>query len=214
MMIRPNDGGGTTLILAEGDNLDDVPESHRGVVSDPVRHAFRDPHAYFSGVASRTTIPNLQKYLSDFVAHGRWCLLLADTYMMDRSTIAGFQWVHPGQHACLFGPATKPCSDTRFSPLYNDFDFVHWDAIGFAGGIFPCHELIPRLHEWGTTHESCVSRRLNDPLRQYCLRRHDDLQFCGRRGFLVAREWSVLCCWHVFRNVRRDLRSTPRKPIA
>jgi len=142
MMTRPNDGGGTTLVLAEGDDLAAVPESHRDIVSDSVRDAFLDPVAYLSDIASRTTIPNLRKYLSNFVIGGRWSLVLAETYMMDRETIAAFQWLHPDQHACMLGPSTGNCDDARFSAFYNDFALLHWGSIGFAGGILPYRDQI------------------------------------------------------------------------
>jgi hypothetical protein len=137
MLTRPNDGGGTTLVLAEGDDLDAVPDSHRDIVTDVLRHTFRDPSAYFSELAGRTPIPNLQRYLSRFVSDGRWSLLLADTYMMDRKTIAAYQWFHPDQYPCMFGPSTGDCNDRRFSTFYDGFSLVHWDSIGYSGGIVP-----------------------------------------------------------------------------
>jgi hypothetical protein len=137
MKALSNFGGGTTLVLAEGDDLRSVPESHRDIISDAVRDAFRDPVAHFSEIATRTMIPNLRSYLSNFVAGGRWTLLLADTYMMDRATIAAFQWLHPGQHACMLGLPTADCGDDRFAPFYDCLSMVHWASIGFAGGIVP-----------------------------------------------------------------------------
>jgi hypothetical protein len=139
MMKRPNDGGGTTLMLAEGDDINALPDSHRDVLNDHIREAFRDPAAFFSNVANRTTIPNLSRYLKAFVEQGRCTLLLADTYMPSRKTIGAFQWFHPEQHACMFSPTVEPCSDLRFAPLYKDFAMIHWDLIGFAGGIFSYH---------------------------------------------------------------------------
>ena len=137
MLTRPNDGGGSTLVLAEGDDLDSVPESHRDIVTDSIRTAFRDPVSYFAGLASRTAIPNLNRYLSNFVTDGRWSLLLADTYMMDRDTVAAFQWFHADQSACMLGPPTTDCDDNRFTSFYDELCLVHWDSIGFAGGIVP-----------------------------------------------------------------------------
>lgn len=43
MLIRPNDYRGTTLILATGDDLDAVPDSHRDLVTAAIRHVFADP---------------------------------------------------------------------------------------------------------------------------------------------------------------------------
>ena len=149
MLTQPNDGGGTTLVLSGSDDLASVPDSHRDIITDSVRDAFRDPAAYFSEVASRITIPSLSNYLANFVADGRWTLLLAETYMMDRATIAAFQWFHPAQYACMFGTPTADCDDSRFSSFYGHLSFAHWDSIGFAGGIIPYRKQ-KLVADWGT----------------------------------------------------------------
>ena len=38
MLERPNNCGGATLILAEGDDLDNLPDSHRDIVTVEVRN--------------------------------------------------------------------------------------------------------------------------------------------------------------------------------
>ncbi|MDM4019593.1 hypothetical protein, partial [Roseiconus lacunae] len=149
MLTRPNDGGGTTLVLADSDDLASVPESHRDIITDSVREAFHDPAAYFSEVASRAVIPNLGKYLANFVTDGRWTLLLADTYMMDRATTAAFQWFHPAQYPCMLGTPTADCGDSRFASFYDLLSIAHWDSIGFAGGIVPCRNHIS-VDDYGT----------------------------------------------------------------
>lgn len=149
MLTRPNDGGGTTLILAEGDDLDALPESHHDIVTDSIRTAFRDPASYFAEIASRTAVPNLQRYLSNFVAGGRWSLLFAETFMMDRDTVAAFQWFHPDQYACMLGTRTADCDDNRFTSFYDDLSLAHWDSIGFAGGIVPYRNQIS-VDDYGT----------------------------------------------------------------
>lgn len=148
-MTRPNAGGGTTLVLADGDDLASVPDSHRDIITDSVRDAFRDPSAYFSEIASQATIPNLRNYLTNFVADGRWTLLLADTYMMDRATIAAFQWVHPAQYACMLGTPSADCGDGRFASFYELLSMAHWDSIGFAGGIVPYRDQMS-VDDYGT----------------------------------------------------------------
>ena len=142
MLTRPNDGGGTTLVLAERDDLDAVPDSHRDIVTDSVRDAFSDPVSYFSDIASRTEIQNLQLYMHNFASGGRWSLLLADTYMMDRDTIAAFQWFRADQYPCMFGPRRSDCEDGRFASFYDDLSLAHWDSIGFSGGILPARSHI------------------------------------------------------------------------
>ena len=136
MMTIPNDAFGTTLLLSKGDDLDDVPESHQDMITESIKKAFQDPVAHFSERAARTTIPNLQRYLNNGISGDNWLLLLADANLMERSTIAGFQWFHPDQRQCIFGLPDKPCTDKRFSLFCDDFQFAHWDQVGWSGGIF------------------------------------------------------------------------------
>ena len=155
MQARPNDGGGTTLGLANGDDLDEVPDSHQDLLTDSIRQAFRDPVSCFSAIAKQTQIPSLDHYLGRFVADGNWLLLLADTYMMDRETIAGFQWFHADQCPCMFGLSTADCDDDRFASLYDHISMVHWDSIGFAGGILPFAKHIT-VEAYGATSSNAV----------------------------------------------------------
>jgi hypothetical protein len=143
MLKRPNDCGGTTLILADGDNLDVVPDSHRDIVTEAIRDAFVDPSSHFRQIAARTPLRNLRDYLAAFVEQGKWMLILADTYMMERATIGAFQWFHPSMYGCMFALATSGPVDPRFAPLYSDIELAHWGSIGHAGGILPSHEHIP-----------------------------------------------------------------------
>ncbi|MEO1618431.1 MAG: hypothetical protein AAFV88_21440 [Planctomycetota bacterium] len=142
MLKRANQGGGETLALSEGDDLADVPESHLDCVTDSVREAFRDPVAYFAAVADQVVIPNLQRYLERFIAEGRWSLLLAETFMMDRATVAAFQWIHPEQYYCMFGVQDSDCGDQRFATFYSQLAMAHWDSIACAGGIVSYHQQI------------------------------------------------------------------------
>lgn len=143
MLIRPNDYRGTTLILATGDDLDAVPDSHRDLVTAAIRDAFADPKSHFGQIAAKTSLRNLRDYLSTFIDEGNWALILADIYMRQRATISAFQWSHPSMSGCLFAPASSAPVDSRFAALYTDFDLVHWSAIGYSGGILPAHEHIP-----------------------------------------------------------------------
>ncbi len=137
MLSRLNEAGGTTLVLAEGDDLSSVPTSHRDLINNSIRQAFCDPMQYFATIAERIQIASLQRYLGRFVADGNWSLVLADTYMVERATIAAFQWFHADQRSCMFGLPTGDCDDVRFAPIYELFSLVHWESVGFGGGIVP-----------------------------------------------------------------------------
>lgn len=131
------------MILAEGDDLDAVPDSHGDIVTEAIRNAFLDPRSYFRQIAGRTSLRNLRDYIIAFVDHGNWSLIIADTYMMERATIGAFQWFHPSIYGCMFAPATSKPDDPRFAPLYADIAMAHWNRVGYAGGILPSHEHMP-----------------------------------------------------------------------
>lgn len=156
MKSQNNDGGGVTFILTESDSLDAVPESHRDIVTQGIREAFSDPRAYFRAIAERTSLPNLRAYLQKFVDTGKWMLVLADNYLMDRETVGAFRWFHANQHPSLIAPGSRNPWHARhdarsaqstqhvgFSQLYDDIAFVHWDSIGFSGGIRAANRHIP-----------------------------------------------------------------------
>lgn len=136
MQSHNNDGGGVTIALRDGDDLDAVPQTHRGLVTETIRNAFRNPRNYFHTIAERTIVPNLARYLKKFVESGRWQLILADTYMMRRETVAGFRWSHPDQHSSLLVPTARLPPHPELGVLYSDLEFVHWERIAFAGGLF------------------------------------------------------------------------------
>lgn len=184
MLTQPNECGGNTLIFTEDDNLDAVPDSHRDIVTDVIREAFENPVAYFTGIANRTEVSNLRKYLNNFVSAGRWQLLLADTYMMERDTLAGFNWMHPGQHPCLFGVRESNCVGDRFNSFYSELLFAHWDSIGYAGGLLPVGKQI-MVEDYGKP--SVSSRFPADSTTVFGNSSCGDMMVCniaGEAGFL------------------------------
>src|ERR1700761_2594010 len=123
MKFVENQGGGTTIVLVEGDSLDAVPASHADILTPELREAFRDPRACFSEIARQTRIKSFQDLLTRHVDKGRWELLLADTYMMERSTVGGFVWYARGVMPLMVEPGETTFSDDDchpdFRPLYS-----------------------------------------------------------------------------------------------
>lgn len=135
-----NRGGGDTIILNAGDSLDDVPVSHSDIVTSELRAAFIDPPAYFNRIASHSQLASFGAYLNHLASEGRWSLVLADTYMMERRTIGAFQWSHPCIRGAMIAPKSSLLGNSQFDTLYRDVAFVHWEQVGFAGGILPPDE--------------------------------------------------------------------------
>ncbi|HEY0980531.1 hypothetical protein, partial [Schlesneria sp.] len=87
MKLQKNDGGGTSVILGEGDLLSTVPESHADILTPEIQAVFENPAHFFKEIARRTPIANLCRYLDEMTSGGEWHLVLADTYMPVRQTI-------------------------------------------------------------------------------------------------------------------------------
>ena len=136
MISRKNDGGGTTIIMVEGNLLADVPVSHEDIVTPEIRSSFENPVRFFELIAERTEISSFRRYLNAMTSGGRWSLVLADTYMPVRRTVGGFLWKHPSQYRALISPANSDLVTGPFSVLYNDVGIVHWNDIAWGGGLF------------------------------------------------------------------------------
>lgn len=141
MKIIPHEeylGEGSQVILAAGDSLDDVPESHRDIITPEVRVAFKDPRGYFRAVADRAPVRSFGKWLEALTA-GTWELILADWYPNGRYTTYGFRWRTPDISTGFFrpGPHTKEESvgHADFRPLYSVIRRIHWAGPFDAGGL-------------------------------------------------------------------------------
>ncbi|MDX1943786.1 MAG: hypothetical protein SFU86_00140 [Pirellulaceae bacterium] len=165
MKLYPNQAGGQTVELSTGDDLDEVPESHRDLVSDTLRQAFADPPTWFREIAERSTIPELSQWLTALIANAQWRLLLHEGFMYDRSTLAAFCW-----HSTTVTSAMVSLPATYLSPrlpeglrgFHSLVDSVHWDAFGYAGGVLGSQSHIPltafdsRPKKKGFNPQQCV----------------------------------------------------------
>lgn len=57
MRIEENEGGGESVILVAGDDLAQVPESHRDLITPRIREVFADPAAHFTRIADECPFP-------------------------------------------------------------------------------------------------------------------------------------------------------------
>ena len=119
MKTQHNGGGGTTIILEPGDRLTDVPRSHLGIATVEIHDAFVDPPRYFDEIARKCLLPSMREYLQKVTSSGRWRLWLADTFMPDRTTFGGFQWIHPQLQTLLLTPGTAIDPRDEFATLYS-----------------------------------------------------------------------------------------------
>src|SRR3712207_5861009 len=86
-----NEGGGTTVVLVAGDDLNEVAGSHRRLITAALREAFADPSGYFGRLATRCPFRQMSRWLRALASGGQWELHLNQGYP-EEWTLAGFDW--------------------------------------------------------------------------------------------------------------------------
>jgi hypothetical protein len=76
MDIKENEARGTSVFLTAGDNLGDIPVSHRQLLTPAMTEAFSNPPQYFLGIAKRCPFPVMARWLNTVVAEEQWKLCL------------------------------------------------------------------------------------------------------------------------------------------
>ena len=136
MEIVENEAGGQTVILTGGDELSQVPRSHRRLITASIREAFADTGTYFRSTSDRCPFPQMAKWLRAVLAEGRWELQLNRGWGKHAS--AGFYWRSEEVRGAMIAP---PCG--RVTTAYPDdlcryyslVDAVIWTGFGVAGGL-------------------------------------------------------------------------------
>ncbi len=142
--------GGKTLLLGAGDDLDQIPESHREIVTPAVRAVFQDPAAYFSELASRSQLPEFTRWLKEVTKSGKWTLVLDEAYMVERSTIAAFRWHSEKAISALVELPTETLPDglpAEFQHFYSLVGSVRWEPLGHSGYLDDAQH--PLLADYG-----------------------------------------------------------------
>lgn len=160
MKQEPNQAGGESIWLKPSESLADVPATHQSLITSEIRTAFAAPEEYFLALAARTPLPGFQNYLQQLVTDGRCALILATADEMFGGPSAAFQWWQPGRgdgpRNLLIEPGCSNLdgiSGVAFQQLFSQVRWLHWDEIGYGGGLFRSGEY-PSLQHYGATSSS------------------------------------------------------------
>lgn len=137
MQIEENEAGGKTINLVAGDDLTKVPQSHRHLITTPIREAFVDPPAYFKGIAKRCRFPAMARWLGALLAANQWELHL-NQGDPKQWTLAGFDWSSDqvrGATIALPSDCNLDGYPAALKEYYSLVDEVHWIRFGRSGGL-------------------------------------------------------------------------------
>ena len=136
MDIEENEGGGTSVLLVEGDDLASVPDSHMHLLSPQLRDAFRDPVSRFRDIAERCPFPEMARWLNALIDDPFWILEL-NQGDPQQFTSAGFYWLSETVRSASIDLP----SDARYdyppalADYYSLVGRVDWTGFGCAGGL-------------------------------------------------------------------------------
>jgi hypothetical protein len=132
-----NEAGGVSVYLVNGDDLNEVPDSHRTSITPVIREVFVDPPAFCRRIADRTPFPHMATWLRALAEEEIWALGLHHS-SRDEWTAAGFTFWSDE----VFGAEITPSdgSDTPGLPptlrgYYSLVDRVSWMPFGCSGGL-------------------------------------------------------------------------------
>jgi hypothetical protein len=104
MLLKQNETYGPTVILSAGDRLDDVPESHAGLLTPALRRIFEDPNNWLCETAERCPFPEMRAWLLDTAGSGEWQLELDREGHDPDISFAGFYWPGMERYARVTPP--------------------------------------------------------------------------------------------------------------
>ncbi len=138
MKNAQNDAGGVTYTLTEGDRLDDVPPSHREIITPDIQEAFPDPRAYFARIAKVSMQRNFSAWLGKMVEKGHWSLVLANANPMFGECVVAFQWSLSGVWGAMVEPGAIPRNECHadFGQISSYVRLIQWGDVGWAGGLW------------------------------------------------------------------------------
>src|SRR5947209_908123 len=138
MLTEENDAGGLSVFLVSGDDLNQVPASHRRLVTPTLVNVFDDPPAYFLGVAGRCPFPQMSAWIRALVDDGAWALGLHRSFRKDWNA-AGFSWWSDAVRSAEITPPDGPSPGNlppALARYYRLVDSVSWMPFGCAGGMY------------------------------------------------------------------------------
>jgi hypothetical protein len=138
VLTEENVAEGLSVFLVAGDELDEVPESHRGLVTPALADIFDDPPGYFLGVAGRCPFPRMAAWLRALVDEGAWALGLHRSFREEWNG-AGFSWWSDAVQSAELTPSAG-ISPGQLPPALAEYyrlvDAVSWMPFGCAGGLY------------------------------------------------------------------------------
>jgi hypothetical protein len=158
MKRRWNCAGGDTIVLNRRDSLDEVPESHRDLITAAIRDAFKDPIAYFEAIGARCRFGALALYLNAHISSLKWVLRLHTNDYGSQGT-ASFAFKAEHVIRAEFAPSESSSAlqqlPTEITELYSLLDLMDWSTYGGAGGLYQSGEHAP-LTSWPVLCGSAV----------------------------------------------------------
>jgi hypothetical protein len=166
MRVEPNEfDEGRTVICVAGDDLANVPRSHRKLITPTIRQVFANPKKHFQELATKCQFPKMAEWLRAVTEEDRWELQL----IRGRGEgFAGFYWYSNSVRDAAVALARG--FDLRLFPpemqhYYSLVDVVDPMGYGCAGQLrgadnvypfyFPLEESpdipvdLSRTHVWG-----------------------------------------------------------------
>ena len=144
MNIEDNEVGGRSVFISVDDSLDDVPESHRDLITPTIRTVFVDPPAHFRKLVRRCPFRQMKAWLTAISADTDWELHLHRGDPPEW-TAAGFLLAPADIQAALVAPSTGEVASNLpdvFKRYYALVDEIQWMPFGSEGRI------------WGSGHPS------------------------------------------------------------
>lgn len=131
------------IILKEGASLDDLPATHRSVLTPDVRAAFADPRAYFRDVSDRAPLRSFGTWIRA-LTEGTWQLVVFHYKHGSYADSCRFRWRRRGVSEGTFQVGrydeTESVGHPDFRLIYSVVREVRWRPPPMSGDLLSPHE--------------------------------------------------------------------------
>lgn len=137
---------GDSVVLAEGDDLNGVPRSHRRLVTTAVREVFADPRDYNRRLAGRCPFGNMAAWLRRVAADGEWVLRLHTGPPEAPSKFVGVEWKASGLRGAGVGlpdPDVPRGLPPEVLDYYGLASQLYWNGFGMGGNLCRPGDVLP-----------------------------------------------------------------------
>ncbi len=144
MEIEHDEIEGTTVWVGFDDDLAEVPETHRHLLTPEVRAVFTDVATFLENIRDRSPVPNMRKWFDRLIEDGVGSLVLEVGDPADIMKRAGFMLSADGMRGAIVGPP-RPFAEGLYprelAEFYRLVGFVDWARLMYAGKIeCPCRK--------------------------------------------------------------------------